>query len=349
MVDLDNKDLFIDDNIIANTTITPLSTSNNCLVGRIEKMVIQDGKIYLQDKQQKSIITFNENGDFIHKLNKHGAGPDEYRNILDFDVNPQTNNIEILDLRKLLVYNTNKLIKTYKVSSKEYPVFNNVMCLGEDKNAIYSFGRETGMLYSKESEDFSMPMPFNYPKYINNVPTGADKFFRNGDIGLYYHGYPYDIYQVSENGFEVKYKWDFGKYNFNAEDFYSKNTSKSLDQSRRLIQMKYVHCLVNVYESKSLLLSTLAFEGKPALIIYDKTSKTIRINKGLLAGMLASFKATFTKDNKLHICLTPQNLKRASERLSFLSSDQQKTIADLDLEANPVILSIKLQENLTKN
>ena len=54
------------------------------------------------------------------------------------------------------------------------------------------------MLYSKESGDFSMPMPFNYPEYINNVPTGTDKFFRNNDIRLYYHGYPYDIYQVTE-------------------------------------------------------------------------------------------------------------------------------------------------------
>ena len=76
--------------------------------------------------------------------------------------------------------------------------------------------------------------------------------------------------------------------------------------------MKYVHCLVNVYESKSVLLSTLAFEGKPTLIIYDKTTKDIKINKGILAGMLASFKATLTKDNTLNICLTPETLKRAS-------------------------------------
>ena len=100
MVDLDDKDLFVDDNIIASATITPLSTADNCLVGRIEKMVIQDGKIYLQDKAQKAIIIFNENGKFIHKLNKQGGGPDEYRNILDFDVNPQTNNVEILGLQK---------------------------------------------------------------------------------------------------------------------------------------------------------------------------------------------------------------------------------------------------------
>ena len=68
----------------------PLETTQNSMVGNISNIIVNNNKIYVRD--DKSVITiFDLNGKYLNTLNRVGRGPEEYMNIVDFEVTPSGN------------------------------------------------------------------------------------------------------------------------------------------------------------------------------------------------------------------------------------------------------------------
>jgi hypothetical protein len=65
--------------------ITPLETTDDCLVGRIDKIKKFKGHYYILSNG-RYIIHFNGHGKSVASLNRPGQGPEEYHRIEDFDV-----------------------------------------------------------------------------------------------------------------------------------------------------------------------------------------------------------------------------------------------------------------------
>lgn len=55
-----------------------LQTDQNCIIGRIVKLIIKKKYIYVCDVSQMIIFVFDKNGHFVAKLDKKGNGPEEY-------------------------------------------------------------------------------------------------------------------------------------------------------------------------------------------------------------------------------------------------------------------------------
>ncbi|MDR1746987.1 MAG: 6-bladed beta-propeller [Tannerella sp.] len=86
----------------------PLQTDDNCLIGEIDKVRLQNGFIYLSDN--KTVFKFTDKGDFVSALNKKGQGPDEYTGITDF-IADEAGNILILNNKKIRVYDPRGVMK----------------------------------------------------------------------------------------------------------------------------------------------------------------------------------------------------------------------------------------------
>lgn len=71
--------------IFKDYRIVRLETTDSCLIGdRMSKIIKRDSIYYIKNFDE--IILFHSNGQYLKKLSKRGGGPDEYTEIIDFDI-----------------------------------------------------------------------------------------------------------------------------------------------------------------------------------------------------------------------------------------------------------------------
>jgi hypothetical protein len=86
----------------------PLETSDQCLIGQANKILIRNNKIYVADfRKSMALFVFDMNGKLLFKIAKRGEGPGEYVNLHDFDIH-RNGDIYLFDQnkKKFLVYNS---------------------------------------------------------------------------------------------------------------------------------------------------------------------------------------------------------------------------------------------------
>lgn len=96
-VDLDKPEKASLFDYFRSIELIPLETSSEALIFAISKMIIHEDKYYALDKRQRIIFVFDKTGQFLFKIDKKGLGAGEYLFIEDFNINPFTGNMEILE------------------------------------------------------------------------------------------------------------------------------------------------------------------------------------------------------------------------------------------------------------
>jgi hypothetical protein len=94
--------------LIKVVELIPLETNNDCLIGKINKIIISKNRIYILDKNRaKSVFVFNRKGQFVNKIASNGKGPMDILEPADIISRPSTNELLILDgtLGKINTYN----------------------------------------------------------------------------------------------------------------------------------------------------------------------------------------------------------------------------------------------------
>ena len=85
-VDIENANPMNLADFVESIQLVPLETTDESLIKRIERMVIQDGKIYIQNDLQ-DVLVFDENGKFLlSTAQRRGQGPEDYFMMMSMDV-----------------------------------------------------------------------------------------------------------------------------------------------------------------------------------------------------------------------------------------------------------------------
>ena len=85
-VDIENAQPMNLADFVESIQLVPLETTDESLIKRIERMVIQDGKVYIQN-HILNVLVFDENGKFLLSTSKRlGQGPDDYFRMTSMDV-----------------------------------------------------------------------------------------------------------------------------------------------------------------------------------------------------------------------------------------------------------------------
>jgi len=84
--------------ICSDISYLPLKGNQTFFIGSIDKAVFSYRKIFILDKKQMKMFTFDQNGTLLHQLDRQGRGPGEYNYIYDFLVDTVNKNIELLDI-----------------------------------------------------------------------------------------------------------------------------------------------------------------------------------------------------------------------------------------------------------
>ena len=64
--------------LVKDATLVPLETTDDCLLGDLEKIYESDGRLYIQDMKGTTIFVFDISGKFLYKIERLGEGPEEY-------------------------------------------------------------------------------------------------------------------------------------------------------------------------------------------------------------------------------------------------------------------------------
>jgi hypothetical protein len=151
-----------------------LETSDECLIDKIDKILIDDDQVFIFNKKQ--FFVFYSNGKFKNSVGSYGKGPGEYLRIMDFTINTNENEIYIYDSdqQKIIVFNyEGNFICEFKVEG--YPTcltcYNNEFIyvsyvrpdfIGNDYYgiSIYSLrGRLIKKIFNRSDEHFDHSTP----------------------------------------------------------------------------------------------------------------------------------------------------------------------------------------------
>jgi len=91
--------------LIDSVSFIPLETSNECLIGEIDKIIYHESKYYILDcHSAKTLFCFDSSGHFLRKIGKVGNGPGEFVEPTDFLLT--SSHIVVLDqfAHRLLFY-----------------------------------------------------------------------------------------------------------------------------------------------------------------------------------------------------------------------------------------------------
>ena len=134
--------------IASDIQYIPLQTIDSSLISRIDKVVIQGDKIYVNNRGT-DIICFDKIGSFVGRLSKVGRGPGEYTWIQDFDISSDSKKLILLSNGKVLLYNVNGDEYTFSKSLDLYEGVLKISFIPGTDNIIVSngpwFGNETSL------------------------------------------------------------------------------------------------------------------------------------------------------------------------------------------------------------
>jgi hypothetical protein len=189
----------------SNIRFVPLETTDDCLVGVIDKVLIRDNRIYVADySKAKALFVFDMEGKIIFKIADSGQGPGEYIGFKDFDVH-DNGDIYIFDQfgKKFLVYNSDE--KYLREIKTDYSFMN--FCLVKDKMywaPIFEKGKKFAALAVYDMANKKTEFLFKDKKSLvtNDTFRYVTYQFFSTPHGLTYYSPRFSeiIYAIDENG-----------------------------------------------------------------------------------------------------------------------------------------------------
>ena len=337
-----SSSIFFSDSIFGKTEMTPLETTDDCLVGQSPELKSDDNYFFILDYQQEFILRFDKSGKFINQIGRRGGGPEEYNGIEDYDIDCNTKVVEILaSFGPILRY---KYDGTFISSMKIDGFANSFIKTGNTYWINHGMGEMAGDgRLVKVSEDGTVVE--KYLPFKGDWATVSEQCFsRSGDMISFKELFSNSVYRITDDGPIETMVIDFGKYAI-PKSLYGRDFPYALDVLRskgyasiekylengrfiyiffRVIQngakVNYYHWLVNK-NTGSCVLHKLSDEN-PVSVMMENAK-------------------ILTADNKLIFIANAQMLKVC---IDPFFSNKNLTMDYLSEESNPVIVSLQIND-----
>jgi hypothetical protein len=277
---IDCDETFIKAEQILSTDVkfVKLETNSECLIGRIDKILFDDEKIFIVDRSiSKSVFIFDFNGVYLGKISNQGRGPGEFIKIQDVVLNKHMKELHLLDAfgRKINQYNYNgEFLKEMKTSvifhsfeylnwntsiryknrefSPEIPAIQLASLYSITDNKLFSYGFEEALA----QENFSWSTLRQLWKYREDI--------------FYNSRFSDTIYRVSEDTVWGAYSLNMLGYNIPAKD------KKHLTNEKfEILSKKYGYLNGDFIDLKDFVFLKLYLPGFPVFSLYSKGTNRI--------------------------------------------------------------------------
>jgi len=202
--------------ILKDLKIITLENHSDALIGRGDKVVLDDQNIYILDAHiGKSIYVFDHQGLFKYKINKVGRGPGEYTLLVDFAITENEVIIYTGDAKKMIFYDkangaflrerrgfSDYFVNSLHVTNEgNYFIANDHHQNLEKPNSLYILDSTFSIINDlKDSQLPSSP-------FITSKRVFSNEF--DGEIVLYKNTLHETIYQIKGDKITPKFKLHF--------------------------------------------------------------------------------------------------------------------------------------------
>ena len=247
-IDSNYVDPYQNDNIdwlFESYSITPLETTDNCLISEISKIKLYNDKYYILDGK-KAILVFDKNGMFLGKVSHVGRGHGEYIEISSFDVHQDNIYVLSRSSQSINIYSENGTFMN-KIELNDYYCdmittdHSIVLSSNYSNNTLKNF---VEIAYDgrvlKEWDDFKVNISYS---------SGNNSFCHTDDGFFYFKPFDHTIYKYTNSEHSI-----FAHYSFKSKEKYSlSNTKDIMYMAENTKNKEYVRC----FESVGLIDSTL--------------------------------------------------------------------------------------------
>lgn len=268
--------------LFRTTKLIPLETNENCLIGRIGKLITHDKRIYvlnLLGEEVAELLVFDEEGHFIRQIGDVGRGPNEAVILKDFALDKIQNEIILLDSygRKLLFFDTEG--EFLRKAALPNIGFTKIEHVEKDLLALVTFSNHLAQfrLLLMDKNAILKDKLFPYDDF-NRMDIQKPLISKHDEL-LYTQSVGDTIYRVHQEGVSVYAYIDYGPERLKREDmakipFFGfeimmpKDTTYSHDTRYYTENEQYIHFVYtnNVYSPHS-----------PIFAFYDKRRRETKI------------------------------------------------------------------------
>lgn len=265
--------------IFSKISVIPLETDSNSVIEQISRVIPHNNRYYILDRKQSAVLIFDSNGNFEKKIRRVGVGPGEYSLLYDFNINPFTNELELLNPRgELLSYTLDgEFISSLNIPMRNASKF---LPITEDMIIFYTSYEEEKLHYYSRSQDKIIKKEFHFPETILSTPLishNSSPFSQYGDHTIFFMGFSNNIYDIDTSGLRFRFRWDFGEHNFDYRDL-----PEGKDPMYYLALLKNGNKAFSFYsyqENQGIIMTRFIFDKQWITLIYDKTKRDYTVVK----------------------------------------------------------------------
>ena len=347
----------VPDTIFSSYTYIPLETTEKCMLGQIEKIILCQDCFCILDRQNANAFLFELDGRFRCKLGERGHGPGEHLDAWNIAYDENKEQIVLLDLsgRKLLHYDLNGKLQSmesmyYLYTGIEY-LADYIVCNTGLSHNYYSSAIDLHGIIIANRNHLPMARGFGYSERRRNEFSYSPILKKNDGVIFYDDLLSDTIWSISDLAVKPFIAFDYGgrvRFSRNEKEhitdrLYSERNMKIPFVYDWYVSSKYIYLKVSApfRDDKNHAMS----------IIYSRQNDHYKIfgyniRQRCLGDYMIDIPARGFADSKSLILIAEplQLIKCAGDKKKgiILSSEERKMIDGLSVDDNPVLIVGKL-------
>ena len=306
------------------------------MIEKISKVIPYNNRFYILDRNQNAVLIFDSDGKFRKKIRKIGVGPGEYSLLYDFNINPFTKELELLNPKgELLSYTLDgEFIKSLRIPMRSASKF---IPVTKDMIIFYTFFEEEKLHYYSRIQDKVIKKEFHFPETIHNTPlisSTSSPFSQNGNHITFFQGFTNDIYDIDSSGLRFRFRWDFGKHNMDYRNL--PEGKEPMYYMALLRNGNMAHSFYSYQENQNIIMTRFIFDKQWVSLIYDKADKKSTVVKRFTEDVVLPAFPLLSEEGILGFTDPMEAHLLVNE--SVVDEPTRSVIANLKPEDNPILI-----------
>lgn len=227
-VDLSSPQIVDMDKTLRSVFYVKLETNPESVIGTIDRVFCDDGKIFVFDKKMESVLIFDMKGKYLNKIASKGKGPGEYIILEDINLNVFKKRLEIPDVfrKRVLFFNyQGKFTGELKFDKQ---IYSNLTSNKEGEFIIHNQMRESSKIIDFFSSDGKLSQDY----FESDYPDDDYNYFASLEHPVAAHANKMyfllhmneSIYSVENGNCKEAFRFVFGKNRYSdIKDDYFKS------------------------------------------------------------------------------------------------------------------------------
>ncbi|MCH7410555.1 6-bladed beta-propeller [Belliella sp. DSM 111904] len=279
--------------IVSSIDYFPLTLPGDMVIGEVAKMIHHNGYVYIFDRHTESIFIFTGKGEFINAIQRKGGGPEEYRDIKDFEVDRSSGNVLIYSPRSQKILHfaitgeflgaiNNKVQHTsfFPISDYKIAIYNSRLSNGHVFERTFPI--QPRFIIANEAEEIEkQDLETAYREQLLMYPNSSFGFYQVGDSLRLMESINSVVYGVDLEEGRVYQRFAFDFTSANPPRLYDMEADElsTFVEDYKNKKVGGWASLHRVNETADLLHATYFYDKQVCRIFYSKNNKS-QVNIG---------------------------------------------------------------------